>query len=520
MATRDSEANSSNLGPIDPDLLRLIESWSGEVGQPTLRPSWGSLKQKLGESRDSVEDLYKRLERSLSPESSLLLITALTQPATAMRHQLLRQALLKLVSRPCHRGLGTLFFLPPEEIRDNLAPLVYSRGVQGQRAAYLMARLNLCLNAEAIAAILDLQIHDRSFLVNLSHLVDPPAKLTLRQKLLDGKSQTPDAQTAQIDTFADFLLDGPPGDPISPDSSPNASQAEPAPAVPPEPPPATLKPTVANRQDAVSTDESASNTSGTKQSQLETLFIRPTVSSQAPVLNAATTTEQQPGKRFVDGEMFGIPNRAFWPPFIGLSLGILLLGFFLSGSESEVVSRYKPLSSSAPAPDYWIDAVSRQRITRAFLKADSDFQMGELFANRGDFSSALKLFQDALSEYPAHLGARFREAYCLMQMHDYKGAAASFRKVLSQKADYPLANLYLGRIALVNFEPDKAADHLQKEYALRRDLRVGLEYSRLLTQLGRFPESIQVLSELQRRFPADLVISSMLTFAREQMKGK
>ncbi|HNV68611.1 MAG TPA: tetratricopeptide repeat protein [Candidatus Ozemobacteraceae bacterium] len=514
MGNRDTERLPTDGSSNDRDLVQLIECWSSEVGQPTLRPSWGRLKQRLSESREDVEQTYRRLEVSVSSESSLLLILALTQPATALRHQLLRNALLKLIGKPCHRVLGTLLFLPPDEIRENLAPLVYSRGVQGQRAAYLMARLNLSLNAEAVRAILDLEIHDRSFLINLSHLVEPAVRLSLRQSLLqDQPPPTGSPPAAQIDTFCEYLLDGPPGDPISPD----ATSTVPSNETPGTPEPSsgtslvTPEPIAQSPGDTVPVTQIAQRLEKTVP-----------VTSSVPLCatGSGSSERKEAQSSFLHGDMFGISKRRFWPYFIGISLGLLILGLLVSGSETEGPARYQPLSSQAPAPEYWIDAVSRQRVTRSFLKADSDFQMGEIFANRGDFSSALKLFQDALTEYPAHVGARFREGFCLMQMQDYKGAATSFRKVLAHRADYPLVNLYLGRIALVNFEPDKAAEHLQKEYALRKDLRVGIEYSRLLNQLGKFPESIQILSDLHRRFPTDLAVSSMLTFAQEQMKGK
>jgi len=204
---------------------------------------------------------------------------------------------------------------------------------------------------------------------------------------------------------------------------------------------------------------------------------------------------------------------------IAIVLCIPLVLYLSSDMTQEPAEMTAMPQVPAKVPKFWIDAVTKRKITREFLAADNDFQMGEMFLVREQYGDALSLFRDALHGDPGHVGAQFRIGCCLYSLNDYKGAAQAFHKSLEMQPDLPQANLYLARIAVAAQEWDKAIAYYQKEFELSSDVAIALEYAGTLRKLGLFPEAIALLSRLPPRFSGHLEVVNLLAQLKEDTKG-
>ncbi len=503
---------------------KIISAWAVEVGLPNMRPSWDTLQGKVQKTKIPIDKIWEEMHQCLPSDRAILLILALTPNQPTLRNVFLRQALSNLVRGPVGKALPALLHFSPEEIKANLAPLLYSDGVVSKRAAYLMARMSLTMNANSMPLFLSSHEWDENSLKNLALITDAEKASELDRIFKEHEKETSNSQLSEISRkFLDFFRNRDSINPISPDlsdgiasppSEPAASGSGTSPGFPREP-----QKTDEKQQGRVVTEPPI--LSGTDSPEPG---ARANLSKQSYHVPPSDDSIWETHESYGENEMpdswpdspFGISRKIFWG-LIFSSAVVFFLAFSLMGTPDP--EKLPAPTRRAEAPSFWVDAVSRKQITQNFLMADNDFQMGELFLMRGKFDNALSLFRDAVSREPKHVAAQFRVGYCLVQLQDYLEAGKALKKTLEMQGDFPNANLFLARICLIQKEWEKALGYYEKEYAIKTEKTVGLEYAHWLHKLGRFPEAIKILSDLEKREPGNLAISSKLAEVKLDSKG-
>lgn len=493
----------------------ILESWYFEIGQPSLRPSWAKLRGKLSAMGLSGEDIFQHLLSTVPVEQALLVILPLTTDHPENRQPLLQHALLEGVQAPCGKILGSLLFFPSDEVRQSLLPLLQEPDPASSRALYLMARAGLTLVPKMITEILLIRPWESFDIANLGCLSIPDDRSFLETKLKkEPPVPTPeDFYHGNRDRMLAALREGGIRTPVSPDSF-GAS---------------VLKPSDVSR--------SGMPGSGSQKTDAATAPRQPLTSGiPAPSAESAHEPSAQQKSKGIEESRFASRNASEMSPepkrvpgisgklvigvvggaFLGFIVAVVSLNQQMSPPEPEVL-----LTPSKEAPHFYTDAVSGQVVTREFLAADSDYQMGELFLTRGEYGPALSLFRDALARYPKHAAAQFREGVCLMSLKDFASARVSIQKALSMQSDLPMAHSYLGRMDAEEHQWDKALTHFQSEFNLRKDLGTGIEFTKVLLRLGRFPEAREVAAFLDQKYPGSPAITDLRAeILRESGEGQ
>ncbi len=206
-----------------------------------------------------------------------------------------------------------------------------------------------------------------------------------------------------------------------------------------------------------------------------------------------------------DGERPSWLSRFSSPAALLIVLGLVLLINHL---------RSDPLQDRSvelkPGERFWIDAVSRRPVTESFLMADKEYRMGEIFRIRGRFSDAQEFFRAAISIDPNHVEAQDRLGYCMYRLNSFEMAEAQFRKALQIDPSFFRSHFYLGRLHLRSQRWEDALSEFRHAFNAKRELaQIGIEYLRLLIQLGLFEEARPVAAELVNRFPTNQPLAQL-----------
>ncbi|NCB38992.1 MAG: tetratricopeptide repeat protein [Erysipelotrichia bacterium] len=457
-----------------------------EAGALTDRPSWGALKLLAKTLPNYQIDLFSEFSQSQALLS--LLGSAEAGPTRDTNLKLLLNFFLQYP--PEHDFINVLAALPESELTNNLLPFVYEPGNIGAVACYILAKTNYSASAMAFQYFLAARVWPKTDLINLSFLARHEDTAAICSTLDTSATEQTSPVTREI--FAEFsyiLFNRPVKEPLFPDLTPTAKQ--PGPSL-----------TLENKTAPVC-----------KQPEPGKTFQTP---SEVPVRRAQTVSEQPSsalGKNETMSELF--------KPLLAICV-CLICGLIVSSwYYSEPMQFSQPAKKTTKVPQFWTDAVTRQRITPKFLAADKDYRMAELFLTRDKFSEAQSLLEDALAVDSGHLQALFRVGYCRMRLNNYKGAEEAFKKVLSRDPVYEYANLYLARIAVINNDHPTAMACYQAEYAISKTPSPGAEYANYLEQNGHIDKAKEIISDLKKRFPGkEIILSKTTTQAKPLQESK
>jgi hypothetical protein len=215
--------------------------------------------------------------------------------------------------------------------------------------------------------------------------------------------------------------------------------------------------------------------------------------------------------------ILGVSRPVLWGT---IAVFAFVFGFLFTQAGMENPDAMLLSSPRMQAPAVWVDAITRKPVTQQFLKADMDFQMGEMCLFREQYDSALSLFRDALALDPQHVGAQFRIGVCLQQNKDPAGAREAFKKAMVLKPDFPGPNLYLARLATAEKKWDEAIRYYQREYQIQPSLDVGIELTKSLHTLGRLPEAEKVVQGLKKRYPDHFLVNELTMFIQNDLNRR
>lgn len=449
------------------------------------RPSWNDLQLLLLPLKGSPAAFWDTFLPSLPPPHALLTAMVIAQSDPKVRAAFLQRACTAALQAPPAQLLDTLNLFPKELVLSGFGPALLSPAPLGPLAAAVLAGLGITIAPGDIPIVLAASTGSAEVLEHLSRLVP--------QDHVDSVIQDIDAQLdASKPGIADLrdafirLLKENPGRPL-PSSDAAQAPRPPSPGQPSRP------------------EESMA------QAQARLAGLRPKGDRSLETDNDIISDD-------ISNSIHGV-DRNFLAGIIAIALCIPLVLYLSSDTWQESAETSALSQAPAKAPRFWTDAVTKRKVTREFLAADNDFQMGEMFLIREQYGDALSLFRDALHRDPEHVAAQFRIGCCLFSLNDHKGAAQAFRKSLEMQPGIPQANLFLARIAVTAQEWEKAVACYQQEFDLSGDVAIALEYAGLLRKLGRFPEAITLLSSLPPRFAGHLEVVNLLAQLRDDAKG-
>ena len=216
------------------------------------------------------------------------------------------------------------------------------------------------------------------------------------------------------------------------------------------------------------------------------------------------------------------------PPVIIVCVLILIIVIYLffwlfsSGSDAgDKVVMAPPIEGKIP--EYWVDAVTNQKITPQYIEADVDYRMGELYLSRNHFDEAIKFFSSALRIEPKHNIAKLRWGYAELLQGNYFVAKKLLKEVLAADSKMQNVNLYLARTSSGEKDFESAISYYRTEYRNHGSLDVGMEYANFLASIGQQDDAMDFLSVLQEKFPEKMLIlnvSSMTSQSEKKTKTK
>ncbi len=216
------------------------------------------------------------------------------------------------------------------------------------------------------------------------------------------------------------------------------------------------------------------------------------------------------------------------PPVIIVGVLILIIIIYLffwlfsSGNETgQNVVKAPPIEGKIP--EYWVDAVTNQKISPRYIDADVDYRMGELYLSRNQFNEAIRFFSEALRVEPNHNIAKLRWGYAELLQGNYFVAKKLLKEVLSADSKMKNVNLYLARTASGEKDFNSAIDYYRTEYRNHGSLDVGMEYANFLASIGQQDDAMDFLSVLQEKYPDKMLIlnaSSMTQASDKKTKTK
>lgn len=157
-------------------------------------------------------------------------------------------------------------------------------------------------------------------------------------------------------------------------------------------------------------------------------------------------------------------------------------------------------------PEYWINAVTNQKVTPRFLEADVDYRMGELYLSRELYSEAISFFESALKIDPTHNIAKLRWGYAELLQGNNFASVKILKEVLKADSKLQNVNLYLARNYVQEKKYSDAEKYYKLEYKYYDKLDVGMEYANFLASIGKQDEAMDFLSSLQSRYPDKMLI--------------
>lgn len=88
--------------------------------------------------------------------------------------------------------------------------------------------------------------------------------------------------------------------------------------------------------------------------------------------------------------------------------------------------------------------------------------LGQVYASTGRPTEAIREYETVLAKKPDDKGCKMAIAACRLQLGQLDECEHAVREILTEEADGPMANLYLGMIAFRRGETQKALKHLRR----------------------------------------------------------
>ncbi len=491
------------------EFKELVNSFHTESGSIKRRPSWMQLCGLASKLSAEAESVFTHLDQ----KDGLALCLAANSPGKKRNRNLLLLFTQALEYKSQDAFINLLSYLSHEEIIQTLLPFIYEPGNKSSSAVYLAAKLGIIIKNEVFKTFLATHQWSRSDHINLSLLVIPEDKQDLILKLEDAisNSETVTEKTAYA-SFKYILETNESNYPIAPELSEvplpipkPLPRYEPEPIAEPEVTPSqenNAKAKFVKAPDA--SNRAASSPAKNKKKPIKAEKISPLETAFKNQIKVFTAPELKSNLK-EQFEKFSVPI-AIGTGSIAVIFLVLLLFNALSSSKPETIT--------AGIPSSWTDTTTNRTITQDYLAADVDYRMGELYLSRNYYGDALKLFEDALHRDKTHLLARIRSGICYLNLREYDKALNAFDIALSQAPNAQFVNMYIARIYRGKKDFNKAISHYKKEMRLETNIEVGVEYATFLESIGEHSQSMEVLHDLQSKFP-DKVITLNTDYHKE-----
>lgn len=501
------------------EFKELVGPFHAESGNIKRRTSWTKLCGLASKLALEVEAVVTHLNQ----EDGLVLCLAACSPGEKRNKNLIALFTQALEYKPTDKFINLLSHLSSEEINNTLLPFIYEPGNKSSNAVYLAALLGIIIKAEVFSTFIATHQWSRADLINLSLLVIPEEKNHLIKLLEEtiARCESVVEKTAYasfkyiIETndsntpiFPELTLTAPPT-PVQLPSYVPAATAEPTPALEvgakAQQPTFVKAPTLEStpKSSAAATASTASATLATPSPQAlaPKKIVKPQVQAKDSIFANQIKVFQSPALKSTLKEHI---DKYAMP--ISIGAGAIFIGFFIMLIINMSTDLDAPERISSAVPSSWIDASTNQKITKAYLAADVDYRMGELYLSRNYYEDALKLFEDALSRDKTHLLALIRVGNCHYYLKNYAKALDTFKRVLSQAPKAQFINLYIARIFKSQNQPKEAIKHYNLEMKLEIRVDIGLEFAHYLRSIGEHNKSMEVLHDLQQRFPEKPIV--------------
>lgn len=469
--------------------LKKLEAFKKRLTQktealdPTLQSSqWTELKQEIESCQYSSELLLEYLP----PELMLIIILALQKPDDQPLKLLFGELLKKTLS---NKSIQLLKNFTADELYQSLTPYLYLSDVRGARAVHLCAKLGITLDKDCYAHLLSSRKWTRDDLLNLVFLVQPDQRNDLVTDLDNEKKKDVTVITAvTFDEFSYLLLQGVMTSPVLPQLADLSYK----------------QPDLDKIQNLLKSQNSEQNAIWNAAEQASKA-ARPSLArfQHQNFHKAGATKRSQHDTRKTQTKAAPSHTNLI---LVGLCAvaAIFFLCWVFAPSDSQITAK----SANPRLPESWTDAATNRPVTQAFLRADKDYRMGELYLTRDMYAEALKMFEDALAVDTTHASALFRAGFCRMMLDDLLGARKRFEQLLKVHHNFKNANLYLARIAVRNNNHELAAHHYELEFANATEPNIGLEYAAFLDSINNTEKAGIVINKLQQQFPQRVLIST------------
>ena len=174
----------------------------------------------------------------------------------------------------------------------------------------------------------------------------------------------------------------------------------------------------------------------------------------------------------------------------------LALALEAEGRTNEAIDQLNQVATKNPDNANVLYELARLHMDASFRaidrlrKLDPDsFQnhalLGGLYAEEGHYEAAVGEYQAALRKQPGALGIHYPLGVAYRMMHQLGPAEKEFLLALKESPDDPRANLYLGDVALLQQQFNKALPYLKRaEVGQPKDLETHLHLGRCYIGLG------------------------------------
>ena len=194
-------------------------------------------------------------------------------------------------------------------------------------------------------------------------------------------------------------------------------------------------------------------------------------------------------------------------------VGIITFIFIiLGGTLIMMMCMPKPVNTSVQEPPVpskpaainaknWVDIETNKVIDEKYIRADTDYRLGELYLTRDKYHEALKCFNEALAVDKSHLNSLIKSAHCYINIGDFSNAIQNLNIALKLSPRGEFINMYMARAYKAQHDSKKAMTFYEKELKLNMNLTVALEYANFLKKIGESNKSMELLSKLQSMYP-------------------
>ncbi|MDD3001496.1 MAG: tetratricopeptide repeat protein [Candidatus Riflebacteria bacterium] len=487
------------------EFKKYAEALHTELGDLKSRPSW----KKVCGCSVALANFPDIIIPHLNPADGLAFVFS-AYPSNDIRLVNLRKLFdLALEIMPDEKFLGLAKFLTPDEITNALLPHLYDSGNKSSTTVYIAAKLNIILNLEVFKTFLATHLWSQVDLVNMSFLIIPEEKQQLITLLTAAIAATDSqAERTSYSSFTHILTTTNPQTPMLPEL-PNVSFT-PLPELPKLPgqsvsnPPTQASTELKKKSVAVKSNTLTKNNEKTAPKtnavpNLTSLSDNKTINDAVKKIHTVFKSPKVKSAFSQNVENYAMPVTI---GLVVIIIGTLLLVIFTPKHNFDDGATV----TSAAIPKSWTDASSNRIITTKYLEADNDYRMGEIYLSRNLYIDAQKLFKDALRRDSTHLLARIRSGYCHLQLKEHTQAFEQFEEAQKQAPEARFLNMYIARTYKGMKKYSDAIRYYEAELKLEFNLEVGVEFATFLKTIGESNRSMEVLSEIQEKYPDKIIV--------------